>query len=319
MAEAANVAPVGQELTLVQRARERSVAAAVIADAAISSVFVVVGVLGGSLTILAESIRCWLMLGIEIYSLAVMRRIHRNKLSEFDFGTGKLEQICNLLIAAGMILSALWIAHGAVGLAISGSSKASPLGLSLAAVSGAFNTLINFLAWGEMRAAAAQGRSVIMQAQLHARVTKLVSSAIVQLTMTLAALTGDPVVVAWLDSIGALFVAAYIMVTAVPMLRAGLPEMLDRSVDETTQLAVLRVLSEHDDLYAWLGRIRTRRSGAVVFVEIAIGLDAQLPLAEVDRRVDLLRTSFGHAIEGVDLSIVVTGRAADRTSPPANA
>lgn len=293
-------------LTAQQRAQERSVLFAVGVDWPLVGLFVVVGVLSGSLTIIAEAVRACLMLAIETYSLIVMRRIHRGKVAEFEFGTGKLEQACNLAIATGMIVGALWIAQGATDLVIQGHSNASPLGLTLAATIKGFSPLVNLVAWHKVRLAAGRAPSVIMLAQLQVRLTKLISSCIVQVTMTGAAIARDPVIAAWADSIGALFVAGYMVVTAIGMLRAGLPDLLDRSVDEASQIAVLRSLAHHDGDYDRLDHIRSRRSGRVVFVEIGLGFDAGLAMREVDRRVAGIRKTIAREIEGADISIAVS-------------
>jgi divalent metal cation (Fe/Co/Zn/Cd) transporter len=294
-------------LTPEQRAKERSVLFALCADNVMLFVIFVVAVFGGSLTLMAESVRGALMNSIEGYSLVVLRRIHRGVLVGFEFGVGKLEQICNLAIAAGMLGGALWVAHGAVVLAARGYSEASPLGLALAAAIGATNTLLNFMAWDEVRRAARHGGSVIMEAQLKARVTKLASSVFVQLTMTVAAVATDPVIVAWADGAGSVFVSSYMLAMGLGMIRSGLPELLDRTVDETTHLLILRALARHEPLYATLTGIRARRSGVSIFVEIGLGFDDRLALAEVDRRISAIKASVAEDISGADVSILVSG------------
>jgi hypothetical protein len=77
-----------------------------------------------------------------------------------------------------------------------------PFGLAMAASFGALNTLLNYIAWNEVRKARRRGHSVIMQAQLESRLTKLVSSLIVQITMTVAALARDPLIAVWADGLG---------------------------------------------------------------------------------------------------------------------
>lgn len=293
-------------LTPEQRARERSILLGTLIDLAMLGAFLLVGILGGSLTIVAESVRGGLMLAVEAYSLVVMRRIHRGRVADLDFGAGKLEQVCNLAIALGMLGGSAWIAGGAAELALRGRSEASPLGLALAASLGAVNNLANFVTWDEMRRAARAGGSVIMQAQLRARTTKLVASAGVQATMTVAALAVDPVVAAWADGLGALFVSGLTLASAVGMFRSGLPDLLDRSLDEAAQFSVLRALALHFDNYARFDRVRSRRSGSQVFVEIALGFDAGLPLAEVDRRATAIRAAIAREIEGADVSILVS-------------
>jgi ferrous-iron efflux pump FieF len=124
--------------------------------------------------------------------------------------------------------------------------------------------------------------------------------------MTVAALAAEPVIAAWADAIGALLVASFILMTAIRMLRAGLPDLLDRLVDEATRCSVMQALEEHRGAFARCRHVRTRRSGSVVFLEIALGFDPALPLAEVDRRIARLQASIGAAIAGLDVSILAS-------------
>ena len=89
-----------------QRAKERSVASAIVMDVAIVATFVTVGVVGGSFTLLADSIRAGLGVVLECFSYVVLRRIHRGVLVDLDYGTGKLEQVANLVIGASMLFGA---------------------------------------------------------------------------------------------------------------------------------------------------------------------------------------------------------------------
>jgi divalent metal cation (Fe/Co/Zn/Cd) transporter len=305
-------------LTSEQRGRERAILFALMADYGILALIVLVALYGGSLTLLAESVRGFLMVAIEAYSLVVLRKIHRGRIGDFEFGAGKLEQMCNVAIAVGMIGGALWIADGAVGLVLHGHVEAVPLGLALGACLGAVNVYINYMAWLRVREAARGGRSVIMQAQLDVRRTKLVSSGVVQVSLTVAALAADPVVAAWADCIGAVFVAGILMVTGVRMLREGLPDMLDRSVDEATHLAVLRVLAHHFASYDRFERVRSRRSGGTAFVEISLAFDGSLPLAEIHERARAIKDQIAREIEGVDITILLLphGTGLQRASAP---
>ena len=82
-------------ITPEQEAEESSVRFGLVADCGLLVVLVLSGFLGGSLTILAEAIRGSLMSLTELFSLVVMRRIHRGQLADLEFGTGKLEQVAN--------------------------------------------------------------------------------------------------------------------------------------------------------------------------------------------------------------------------------
>ena len=125
-----------------------------------------------------------------------MRRIHRGTLTGLEFGTGKLEQLANVLIGLGLVGGALWVGFNVVEILAGDIQIGTPLGLSLAAIFGSVNTLINVLAWDGMQRSLASSPSLLMQGQLRARVVKLVSSLFVQVTMTVAAVATDEAPVA---------------------------------------------------------------------------------------------------------------------------
>jgi divalent metal cation (Fe/Co/Zn/Cd) transporter len=50
--------------------------------------------------------------------------------------------------------------------------------------------------------------------------------------------------------------------------------------------------------------LRTRRSGRVVFIELALGFDPVLTIAEVNRRIEALKESLRHDIENADVSVL---------------
>ncbi len=287
-----------------QREEERSLIFALTADVLIMFVFLLVGLVGGSLTILAESIRIVLMIAIEFFAFAILRRVHRGTLPELEYGTGKLEQIANLVIGLGMLGGSVWIFYKAMGIIAGEEELGTPFGLALAAIVGAINLAINVVAWDGMRRAAEAESSLVMLAQLKARVVKLVSSLFVIVTMSVAALSTDRVVVAWADVIGSSFVAVFIFINAIDMLKLGLPDLLDRTAGKQVRDSVERVLASQAGDYGRLQRLRSRRSGRVVFIELALGFEPSLSIAEVNRRVEALKESLTREIDHADVSVL---------------
>jgi divalent metal cation (Fe/Co/Zn/Cd) transporter len=235
-----------------------------------------------------------------------MRRVHRDSLFDMEFGTGKVEQIANLAIAIGMLIGALWVFYGVIGIVAGEKQLGSPLGLMLAAVTASINTYVNIVAWDTIRRAARGGKSIIMQAQLRSRRVRVFSSLFIQATMTGAAVSTDSVVAIWAEAIGSAFVAFFILASVVDMFRAGLPDLLDRSVEEEAQIAINRALAKHFNDYDCLGQVLTRRSGHTVFVEIMLGFNADLSMADVHRRIIDIKNSMMAEIDNADVSILAT-------------
>jgi ferrous-iron efflux pump FieF len=291
-------------ITPEQQAEESSVQFGLVVDFVLASLLLLSGILGGSLTVLAEGIRGGLMDLTELFALMVMRRIHRRQLADLEFGTGKLEQIANTVIGAAMLGSAIWIAAGAAAMLVGHRAIGTPLGLAMAAAAGAVNLYFNFVAWGRVRRAVRAESSLVMVGLLRARTVKLLASLFVLVTMTVAALAMDTGIVAWADAAGSLFVAGFIVINAVDMLSNGLADLLDRSAGRAVREAIDRALSGHAGDYGQLARVRSRRSGRVVFIELMLRFDPGLSIAEVNRRVDVLKQALGREIEHADVSIL---------------
>ena len=302
--------PSDSQVTPEQLAQEHSIRFALLADLGVLALALPVGLLGGSLTIKAEAIRFVLGMSIEIFAYTVMWRLHRGKLHDLEYGGGKLEQIANLVTGLGMLGAAAWIATKAMAIVGGHGEVGTPLGLALAAMVGALNAYVNFIAWERMRSAAADGSSLVMQGQVNARRVKLVCSLVVLFTMTIAALSTDNVVVASADAAGSVFVAAFMVINGSDMLRTGIPDLLDRSAGKSVRDTVDRVLAGSAGDFQRLDRVRSRRSGRVVFVEIVLSFEPGLTIAEVNRRIAALKQSMANEIEHADISILTTGATA---------
>ena len=143
-----------------------------------------------------------------------------------------------------------------------------------------------------------------MQGQLRARVVKLVSSLFVQVTMTVAAVATDEAVVVWADAIGSTFVAVVMFVNGIKMLKDSLPDLLDQSAGDKVRAAIERVLAGHAvDAATTIGRVRTRRSGQRLFVDIAMGFDGTASIAEVDRRIEAIKSAMRQELADAEISI----------------
>src|SRR5581483_10832970 len=141
-------------------------------------------------------------------------------------------------------------------------------------------------------------------AQVRSRTVKLASSVFVLVTMTVAAVSTDEKVVAWADVLGSLFVAGFIVVNALDMLASGLGDLLDRSAGRGVRDAIDRALARHAGDFGELARVRSRRSGRVVFIELALRFEPRLSIAEVNRRIDELKQSLAREIAHADISVL---------------
>ncbi|HUR19720.1 MAG TPA: cation transporter [Vicinamibacterales bacterium] len=293
-------------LTNEQKGREQSFLVAIVLDIAIVVAMVIVAIVGGSFTLLAETLRCILGLLPEWFAFGVLRRIHRGVLVDLDYGTGKLEQVASLAIGAAMLLASAWIVAGSLKILSGERELGTPMGLAAAAVVGMINLYLNVVAWDGVRRLPGVRDSTIMNAQLTLRWTKLLASIIISVDLTIAALSTDPVIVAVADAVGSLLVACYMALIAIQALRGSLPDLLDFSAGQSIKDAVDRSLALHAADYSQLQRVRTRRSSHTAFVEIALKFEPGLSMAEVDRRVAALKATMRQEVGEAEVSVLAS-------------
>ena len=111
--------------------------------------------------------------------------------------------------------------------------------------------------------------------------------------MTAAALSTDNVVVASADAVGSVFVAIFMVLNGGRCCAQGSPTCSTGPPAQSVRDTVNRVLAGSAGDYQRLDRVRSRRSGRVVFVEIVLSFEPGLTIAEVNRRIAALEALHG--------------------------
>jgi len=288
-----------------QRAKEAAVLYTALADLANVSLQFLFAVFTRSLALLSEAIRGALMLAIEFYAYLILRAVHRDRLGKFRFGIGQLEQMCNLAIGAGLVLSGFWVAHQVVQSIAFERAVATPLGLATAAAINSVNVVINSLGWYAMFSASRSDDSAIYTAQLRARTVKLFSCLVVQTTMTIAALAKDPLISAWLDGLGATFVAGLMVTIGTKIIWSCAPDLLDRSVQEELSADIDSILDEAHTGPVEIARRRTRRAGSFPHIELTLTTSGCDRVRDFLERAGRLEARLRDHVPDADITIAV--------------
>jgi divalent metal cation (Fe/Co/Zn/Cd) transporter len=271
-------------ITPEQRNKESAVYWAIVLDLSCFCFMLGVGLFSGSMTVISEITRFLLLLIIEIVSYSVLRRAHRGRFHEYEFGTGKIERIVNLLVAFGLGITCLYIFSKIV--SMGDDVPLSLLNLFLFVFPADFNLAINVWFTLSFIRVNQQENSIIIQSQIKSRIAKTVSSLIVLVILIFALCLQDPKSARIVDIIGSIFILCFMLVIAVDLLKESMPEILDRSVPDPDQHQILRVLTKHFDQYDGFGGYRTRRSGKDLFITITLGFFAQTTVAEIQFRLE---------------------------------
>ncbi|MBE3590281.1 MAG: cation transporter [Firmicutes bacterium] len=190
------------------------------------------------------------------------------------YGHAKAESLAGLAVAALLILAGLAIGGEAL-VALFSRSRAEPDWAAAYAAAGALVVKEGLYQWNVRLGRRLRSPALLANAADH-RSDEWTSAAAV--LGVLGARLGLPLA----DPLAALVVAALVLVYAVRLAGDHVDELLDREADSPTRALVRETaLSVHG--VREVQRLRTRRSGPFVHVDLEIGVDGHLSLVEADR------------------------------------
>jgi divalent metal cation (Fe/Co/Zn/Cd) transporter len=110
----------------------------------------------------------------------------------------------------------------------------------------------------------------------------------------------------YLDPLASLVGAGFLIHGAWAITSSSVGDLLDVSLEESTQLVILRELVKHFDDYDALHKVRSRRSGSNVFIEIFMSFDPELKMLEITKRIERLHDNISAIIPGAQVLIIPT-------------
>lgn len=257
-------------LTPEKMLRERAVFASFIYDVVPLPIALYVAVKSGSLTMLGEGLRGLFLVTMAILSWFTLRRIHRGRDGGYDFGLGKLEQVLSFLVALALCASIAFIWYKSLT-----RTEAIPHDIAAWSFLAVGLTFINFCANAAplplLYKAKKTGNSVLVLTQFRAKVAKSIGSGIATVCVALNQLVPDPTVSMWADRAGITVVTIVTLHAVYELMRSAIPDLLDRTLPEESQIKINQVLARHYDEFFALKWCRSRQSGSDVEVHIGLG------------------------------------------------
>lgn len=282
---------------------ERAILTGCVLDVFIWSVTMVAAIWGNSLTLLGECVRGGLLILLEIVLLGLLRRINRGTITDYDYGTRKLEQFANLVVGIAMVLGALWLLSG-VARRLDEVQEQAAAGLAFGALAAIANLAINgwvfFLLWRSSRG----GTSIIVNGQLLSRMSKVISSALVAVAVLVNAYAGPVGIGHWADIAGTMIVVVVMLTFGARLIQASLPHLIDRALNERQQATINRALAESFDAYDELLEVRTRTQGSDAWIEIEVGFNASRSMGEVHGQAEEMAAKIRHVIPGAHILVI---------------
>ncbi len=75
---------------------------------------------------------------------------------------------------------------------------------------------------------------------------------------------------AYIDPVMSVLLSGFILIFAYSILSSSMTDLLDKALDESMQLLIVRALAEFFDEYTQILGVRSRRSGGEIFIELEL-------------------------------------------------
>lgn len=221
----------------------------------------VVGIIGGSVSIISEAIHSSMDLLAAIIAFMSVRVSDNPPDSRHPYGHGKIENISGVIEALLIFVAAVWIIIEAVKKLL--EEKIEIESIALGSVVMLVSAIVNFIVSRRLYKVARETNSVALEADaLHLK-TDVYTSLGVALGLGLILVTG----INWLDPVVAILVAGFIIKESYQLLKKAFTPLLDTAWGEDEIVELEKTLNRLEVSYHDL---RTRLAGNYRFIEFHI-------------------------------------------------
>jgi cation diffusion facilitator family transporter len=260
-----------------------------------------------SVALLADLCNSALELAADLVAFITFRLLRSRRFSRLEYGLGKFENVAGLLIGLLMCLGAL----GLVVLTIERFQHPEEL-----EGSGVWVAIASILALGSVNAwmyvrtrrLAGEDSTPIIETQAKLFRSKMLTDFVLATALAGGSLLGG----AWahnLDPLASVVVIVVMLSEAWQMLSHAVSDLVDQTINESMQMVVNRHLIRHFDSYEMLDRVRSRKSGGDVFIEIFLAFDAKRTIGGIQPLIDDLCSGIEGEIRRSRVTVVVRATA----------
>jgi len=247
-----------------------------------------VGVLSGSIAVLASAIDSFLDLIVSLFNFFALNTAEKAPDENFNFGRGKIEPLAAVIEGTIISLSALFILYEALIKIFHPREMAymteSILVMLVSIIITAF--LVMFL----NHVAKKTNNLVIKADALHYK-TDLFSNGAVLVALGLIYYTGEQLI----DSIVGVAIAIYMIYSAMPIIKEGILMLLDAALPEEDIKKIENILKNESGItdYHFL---QTRESGSDIFISVHAVFNISISLYDAhlisDKLEDAIKSLF---------------------------
>ena len=263
---------------------------------------IVAAIIANSLTLESEILKNIGLVTAVFLSYLSIRKVNRGRTEGYNYGYGKLESVSGLIVAGVLVISLIIV----IGHTIERFQHPVELhsgGLDLAIVFSAVALLSSAWLWRHDLHLSHEEYSPVLESLWRMYRFKTVASILVIASLTMSAIFRDQPWASFIDPLGSVLIGLFIVQSIYNISAMSVYDLLDRALEESLQLIILRELAGYFDEYEAIHGIRSRRSGANVYIEIFLEFDGERKMAEVQAVISSMKANLEKKINGSEIVI----------------
>jgi len=264
-----------------------------------------------SLAVAADLGISFIALGISVFLYYAIKMSNKPADLFHNYGYGKIENVAEAIEGVILIGLALAMSFQAILHLVRVKEISSP---AVGFIASLFGVLINF--WGAdfiLKLAKKHSSPALRAEGIHFRLEGFISLAITLSFALVIVLNGAGLfaLAKYVDPAATLIVSALIAFPSVRLLKEAFMKLLDASIEESSQMEVVKALAKCYDGYCNFKDVKTRTAGRRQFVDLHLVLPENLSLKNAYERSTAIKHEIASALPDSDITVHVEPCAGD--------
>jgi len=246
--------------------------------AALTIIKLSVGLLSGSVALLASAIDSVLDFFVSIFNYFAIKNSEKPADKRFNYGRGKIEALASVIEGTIIAVSGLFLLYQAVKKYINGDQS---LYLDISLIVMVISLIITIGLVTYLNKVAKETNSMVIKADALHYKTDIYSNVAVLVSLLLIQFTGYEI----FDIVIGAGISLYIIYSAYELIQEGVLILLDRSLDEEIVNNIKTIITESKRVNTY-HMLKTREAGQQTYVDVHLVFDTNITLLSAHKASD---------------------------------
>jgi len=259
-----------------------------------------VGVLSGSIAVLASAIDSLLDLTVSLFNYFALSNAEKNPDENFNFGRNKIEPLAAVIEGTVISFSALFILYGAL-IKIAHPREMNFMSESIWVMIVSLVITVALVIF--LNNVAKKTKNMVIRADALHYKTDIFSNGAVLVALALISMTGEQLI----DPILGIAIAIFMIYSSIPIIKEGILMLLDAALPEEDIQQIKNILQasiakgETNDYHF----LQTRESGSHIFISVHVVFNVSISLYDAHLISDKLELQIKQLFKDKEVHIIV--------------